>query len=157
MSSSTSNPEMEDRTLHTSIWARKSNRDAQYFRRTGDWVCPSCGFLNFQRRTECIRCSHTASGASSTTDNVGEAEHGSSKAIPSRHDPSHHDSNGDHDEVRGGDSQMHMTSETTEDSTKCIPNANSKGSGLSTSRWAPWNSSKKPNAWDGGEVWTRVL
>lgn len=25
--------------------------------RPGDWHCPSCGFLNFQRRTACFRCS----------------------------------------------------------------------------------------------------
>lgn len=25
--------------------------------RPGDWNCPSCGFLNFQRRTACFRCS----------------------------------------------------------------------------------------------------
>ncbi|KAF2096197.1 hypothetical protein NA57DRAFT_67740 [Rhizodiscina lignyota] len=28
--------------------------------RPGDWMCPSCGFSNFQRRTACFRCSFPA-------------------------------------------------------------------------------------------------
>jgi hypothetical protein len=31
--------------------------------RPGDWTCPSCGFSNFQRRTQCFRCSYPAMGA----------------------------------------------------------------------------------------------
>lgn len=30
--------------------------------RPGDWTCPSCGFSNFQRRTQCFRCSYPAMG-----------------------------------------------------------------------------------------------
>ncbi|KAF2673913.1 hypothetical protein BT63DRAFT_467497 [Microthyrium microscopicum] len=31
--------------------------------RPGDWTCPSCGFSNFQRRTQCFRCSYPAMSA----------------------------------------------------------------------------------------------
>jgi hypothetical protein len=38
---------MGDRGLHTSVWATRSNREAQLTHRSGDWMCPTCGFANF--------------------------------------------------------------------------------------------------------------
>lgn len=38
--------------------------------RPGDWNCPLCGFLNFQRRTSCFRCLFAATLAAQINDNM---------------------------------------------------------------------------------------
>lgn len=38
--------------------------------RPGDWTCPLCGFLNFQRRTACLRCSFPATSAAVISDSM---------------------------------------------------------------------------------------
>lgn len=53
---------MGDRGLNKSRWATPSSGSAGYYTRVGDWNCSSCGFSNFQRRTDCMQCSTSRTG-----------------------------------------------------------------------------------------------
>jgi len=128
---------MGDRGLHTSVWAAKRNGETQHTR-PGDWTCPSCGFSNFQRRTECFRCSFTPAGADFKDDATERNGHRPPYVMPPPQD-------------------IHpLTSGLIENHTQHIPKVNSERTGLYTSRWAPRNSSGRPKVLDSGEVWIKV-
>lgn len=48
--------------------------------RPGDWMCPACGFSNFQRRTACFRCSYPTGAPNAT----GPFAAGKSATMPMR-------------------------------------------------------------------------
>jgi hypothetical protein len=145
---------MGDRGLHTSVWAGKCNGEAQYTRRPGDWTCPSCGFSNFQRRTECLRCSFTPTSAGSKDDAMEANGYGPPDMMPPPQGMDPQSGIGGL-EKRGG-FQAHITPGLIENHTQHIHKVNNERTGLYTSRWAPHSSSGRPKVSDGGEVWTKV-
>jgi len=147
---------MGDRGLHTSIWALNPNGDAQYFRRSGDWICPSCGFSNFQQRIECFQCSFTATSAGPGAGAVGVNGCEPTDMMQSPQDLDHHSDKGGDDEVTRSGSQLHNTSGLIEDLARHTTKVKNERTGLSTSRWAPRNYSGGLKTLDGGEVWTKV-
>jgi hypothetical protein len=80
--------------------------------RPGDWTCPSCGFLNFQRRTACFRCLFPATSAvaiqesiysnpkkGSTANAAASNGGGASDMINSEHMPYHFSANNSNNSV----------------------------------------------------------
>lgn len=146
---------MGDYGLHTSIWAAKRNGEAQDTRSSGDWTCPSCSFSNFQRRTECFRCSFTPASSGFKDIAMERNGYGSPDMMPPPQDTDPQSGMGGHENIRGG-FQAHITPGLIENHTQHIPKVNTERTGLYTSRWAPRNSGGRPKVSEGGEVWTKV-
>ena len=146
---------MGDRGLHTSVWATERNGDAQHTRRPGDWTCPSCGFSNFQRRTECFRCSFTPTSVAFKDDTMEGNGYGLSHMMPQSQDIDPKSSMGDLENTPSG-LRAHIPPGPIEKYTHHIPKVNNGRNGLYTSRWAPRNSSGGPKVSDSAEVWTKV-
>jgi hypothetical protein len=148
---------MGDRGLQTSVWATKFSEEAQYTRRPGDWTCPSCGFSNFQRRTECFRCSFTPTPTSAgfRDDAIERNGYGLPDMMPPPQRMVPESGIGGHEKIRGG-FQAHITPGLIDNRIQHIPKVNNERNGLYTSRWAPRNSSGRPKISDGEEVWTKV-
>jgi hypothetical protein len=129
---------MSDRGLQKSIWAPR-NGEPTSFRRPGDWDCPSCGFSNFQSRTQCFRCSFIRSVG-------GLASNG--PAVADKNQGTHGTGLGDHNII---------AQKPLDKISVGVPQGQyvrGEERGLSTSRWAPRNYAGRPNP--NGEVWTRV-
>lgn len=137
---------MGDRGLDTSIWASPGNGNTSSFTRPGDWNCPSCGFSNFQRRTECMRCSSSRAGTPrSNTPAVTTIQQ---NIMPPQivH-------------VSSLKSQYGVTSSPVASIMVASPQDQAPSrseKGLADSFWAPRNQGAGAKKADGYQVWTKV-
>jgi hypothetical protein len=141
------NCSMAEHGLHASIWASKTSGNMHYGPRPGDWDCPACGFANYQRRTECFRCSYK--GPKALSANGHELP-----ATSSSHNAKILEDGGSWNEAgRASSGSTHLQKE---DSTWNSSMLNGGEPGLAMSRWAPRNYDGRAKAADRREVWTRV-
>lgn len=139
---------MAERGLHASIWASRGNGDTRYGPRPGDWECPTCGFSNYQRRTECFRCSQKG------LKDVSANGHVSRSTTPNSYTGKIPQESGSW--ARGGISGSGGSSVQKEDSTSNGSHLSAGEQGLAMSRWAPRNYDGRPKVIDKRQVWTRV-
>jgi hypothetical protein len=145
------NLNMAESGLHASIWAPKNYGDVRYDLRSGDWHCPSCGFSNFQRRTECFRCSSKGKGLSEASTN-GYGPPNTILKSENMRPPKTAGAYGD--AGRTGSEEPFWQKENY--TTRHTPQLQSGEKGLATSRWAPRNYNGRAKEADRGEIWTRV-
>jgi hypothetical protein len=134
---------MSDRGLDTSIWAARGNGNTGSFTRPGDWNCPSCGFSNFQRRTECMRCSSSRAGTPrSNTPAVTTIQQ---NIIPPQIE-----------HVGGLEGQYGVSSNPAVSMMRAPPQDQRLEKGLADSFWAPRNQGAGAKKADGHQIWTKV-
>lgn len=170
--------------LSSSIYAHQPKSGHEKIeRRPGDWDCAACGFMNWQRRAACLRCSappgpSVISSKVNTRETSDEPDYTYVRSHPytsypigsddpaeteqkpiSKHIPQQRPENERHippttqgmeSESPGNTYTQHITNERYNDKLHLGE------SGLSTSRWAPRNSSSDHQSFDIREVWTRV-
>jgi hypothetical protein len=137
---------MAEPGLHASIWASKTNGDVRYVPRPGDWNCPVCGFSNYQRRSECFRCSYRG------LKEVSANGYGLPNAAPEPEPMRIRKEVGGRDEAGPAGGPLRQKG----DSMVNAPQLKSGEQGLATSRWAPRNYEGRAKAASDGEIWTRV-
>lgn len=147
---------MENRGLKSSVWAGERIGDQNFYARPGDWICPSCGFSNFQRRLECLRCSQGAASALPEDQATLRNKNPQMGTILSPEELDPHDSKSDYKEVTEHTFHGHIDSEIVVEKPQHVSEVKSKAGGLSTSRWAPRNYTGRHRPANGEEVWTRV-
>jgi hypothetical protein len=140
---------MAERGLHASIWASATNGDVRYGPWPGDWDCPACGFSNYQRRTECFRCSHK--GLKEVSANGYAPPNTTPKPPLNTKIPKEGGGWDEASRARSGGSSWQK-----ENSTWNASQVSSGERGLAMSRWAPRNYNGRAKAADKSEVWTRV-
>ena len=137
---------MSKNGLHASVWAPKQGGDVHYNNRLDDWTCPSCGFSNFQWRTECFRCSF--SKGSNKQDTVSDLPEMTS--VPKSYQ------NIKQDHGQRTDFTIHNILGAKGNAEDDFVRYNSDKGGLSTSRWAPRNYDRNIKETGEVQVWTRV-
>lgn len=138
---------MENKGLKSSRWAQTSHRQAPSIR-SADWACPSCGFMNFSWRKECLRCPPLESGISNDVkvtnipqqpDTISLLPQTLNKSLPKNED------------YTNAGSLKSTYTDPLQD-----PGLYNGERGLATSRWAPRNHRGRPADPHGGGVWIRV-
>jgi hypothetical protein len=132
------------RGLHASIWAPRSYEDVSFSHRPAAWTCLSCGFSNFQWRTECFHCGLA----------IEATGDGLSDLLPAPLKIDHRDGLAGRDKCES--SQEHSGAPIIELTRQDFVERLKEKGGLSTSLWAPRNYDGRHNKADDQEVWTRV-
>lgn len=131
---------MGDRGLDTSIWASRSNGYGDSFTKPGDWKCPSCGFSNFQRRSECMKCS---TSRASTPRSSSPAVIAPPQIVPLQ--------SGNNNSSFGVTSSPAAPIAQTQS-----PALPEQGKGLADSYWAPRNHNGRVTQTHKPQVWIKV-
>jgi hypothetical protein len=139
--------------IDSSIWASKHD-EPRYVSQKPDWKCPLCGFMNFSRRIECLKCSSTRDGVRDTGTFMNQHEPAAMSSMTLNPRQTDTDRTRESAAIDNYGFQTATLSHHTKSISEIKPTIGSHG--LEASRWAPRQEYRSSKAVDSGKIWTRV-
>ena len=149
-STSLSTATMDGFGLNSSIFAPLGQSSNSSFARPGDWICRGCGFLNFQKRSVCLRCSKDPDSKDGTSASSGHQQSEPTHAHPHEAYPN------EKQEQFEAKHQCPPLPSRYDENIRHAHKLHAREPGLSTSLWAPRNIVGGQTPLDVPELWSRV-